>query len=117
MPTNKKVLKKVKYTYKGVEYTFFVDEDDWLEGGPEAVNDAWLDYQKQKLGLTMELTSEHYKAIGRLWLWAKKVDGQVYQRTLQKNTGFSIKRVHQLFSGGSHNGLGKMANIKFIGSV
>ncbi|MGB9497199.1 MAG: TusE/DsrC/DsvC family sulfur relay protein [Dissulfuribacterales bacterium] len=89
---------------------FEVDEDGFLLGGIDAWNRTWVDYVKSTEGIE-ELTDEHWKIINVLQDYYKKNGIAPMVRILSKVTGFSLKKVYELFPSGPGKGACKMAGL------
>jgi len=87
-----------------------VDEDGFLLGGIDVWNRTWVDYVKSTEGIE-ELTDEHWKIVNVLQDYYKKNGIAPMVRILSKVTGFSLKKVYELFPSGPGKGACKMAGL------
>jgi len=94
--------------YKGK--VFEVDEDGFLQGGLDAWCQEWVEYVKEQEGI-QELTEEHWKVIKVLQDYYRKNGVAPMVRVLSKLTGFSLKKIYELFPSGPGKGACKMAGL------
>ncbi|MBW1965948.1 MAG: sulfite reductase [Deltaproteobacteria bacterium] len=87
-----------------------VDEDGFLLGGIDVWDRTWVDYVKSTEGIE-ELTDEHWKIVNVLQDYYKKNGIAPMVRILSKVTGFSLKKVYELFPSGPGKGACKMAGL------
>ncbi|RLB10193.1 MAG: sulfite reductase [Deltaproteobacteria bacterium] len=90
-------------------HVFNVDEDGFIDDFKNW-NEAWVRYVKQQEGIE-ELTDEHWKVIKILQDYYKKNGVAPMVRILSKLTGFSLKKIYELFPSGPGKGACKMAGL------
>jgi tRNA 2-thiouridine synthesizing protein E len=90
-------------------HVFNVDEDGFIDDFKNW-NEAWVRYVKQQEGIE-ELTDEHWKVIKVLQDYYKKNGIAPMVRILSKVTGFSLKKIYELFPSGPGKGACKMAGL------
>ncbi len=88
---------------------FNVDEDGFIDDFKNW-NEAWVRYVKQQEGIE-ELTDEHWKVIKVLQEYYKKNGIAPMVRILSKVTGYSLKKIYELFPSGPGKGACKMAGL------
>jgi len=88
---------------------FNVDEDGFIDDFKNW-NEAWVRYVKQQEGIE-ELTDEHWKVIKVLQEYYKKNGIAPMVRVLSKITGYSLKKIYELFPSGPGKGACKMAGL------
>ena len=91
--------------------SFEVDEYGFLTKGMEEWNQDWVDYVKDSESIT-DLTDEHKKVIDTIQEYYKKNGIAPMVRFLQKTTGFSLKRIYELFPSGPRRGACRIAGLK-----
>ncbi len=90
-------------------HVFNVDEDGFIDDFKNW-NEAWVRYVKQQEGIE-ELTDEHWKVIKVLQDYYKKNGIAPMVRILSKVTGYSLKKIYELFPSGPGKGACKMAGL------
>ena len=90
-------------------HVFNVDEDGFIDDFKNW-NETWVKYVKQQEGIE-ELTEEHWKIIKVLQDYYKKNGIAPMVRILSKVTGFSLKKIYELFPSGPGKGACKMAGL------
>jgi len=90
-------------------HVFNVDEDGFIDDFKNW-NEAWVRYVKQQEGIE-ELTEEHWKVIKVLQDYYKKNGIAPMVRILSKVTGYSLKKIYELFPSGPGKGACKMAGL------
>ncbi|RLB10759.1 MAG: sulfite reductase [Deltaproteobacteria bacterium] len=88
---------------------FNVDEDGFIDDFKNW-NESWVRYVKQQEGIE-ELTDEHWKIIKVLQDYYQKNGIAPMVRILSKVTGFSLKKIYELFPSGPGKGACKMAGL------
>jgi len=90
-------------------HVFNVDEDGFIDDFKNW-NEAWVRYVKQQEGIE-ELTEDHWKVIKVLQDYYKKNGIAPMVRILSKVTGYSLKKIYELFPSGPGKGACKMAGL------
>ncbi len=75
---------------------FEVCDNGYLVGGPDAVNDDWIDYVRNDVGI-IEMTPEHWEILHNMQEYLKESGGIIYIRVLSKAAQIPLKRVFELF--------------------
>lgn len=88
---------------------FNVDEDGFIDDFKNW-NETWVRYVKQLEGIE-ELTEDHWKVIKVLQDYYKKNGIAPMVRILSKVTGYSLKKIYELFPSGPGKGACKMAGL------
>jgi len=88
---------------------FNVDEDGFIDDFKNW-NETWVRYVKHQEGIE-ELTDEHWKIIKVLQDYYKKNGIAPMVRILSKVTGYSLKKIYELFPSGPGKGACKMAGL------
>lgn len=89
--------------------TFKVDEDGFIDD-LKHWNETWVNYVKTTEGIK-ELTEDHWHVIHVLQDYYKKNGTTPRMATLNRNTGFKLKYIYDLFPSGPGKGACKMAGL------
>ncbi len=75
---------------------FTVDNKGYLVGGPDVVNDDWIDYVKSDVGI-VEMTQEHWEIFNNVQDYLRGSDGAISIRELSRAAQISLKKIYELF--------------------
>lgn len=75
---------------------FVVDDNGYLVGGPDAVNDDWIDYVMNDVGI-VEMTTEHWEIFNNMQEHLMENDAIISIRRLSDATKTPLKRIFELF--------------------
>ncbi len=75
---------------------FTVDDNGYLVGGPDVVNDDWIDYVKNDIGI-VEMTQEHWEVFNNMQKYLRGNGKTISIRELSRAAQTSLKEIYELF--------------------